>query len=77
MSKRPAALAEVMGPWSDATVRGEILGFLNDGFTVIHMTMEKRKVDYVSPNDPSYHTRQYQTNSGDQILVTYLARSGS
>ena len=67
-------LKQVIGPWEDPKVREDILASLKDGFTIVHMGQEKRSQTYVEPNDPDYHRKQYQTNSGEMALVTYLAK---
>ena len=67
-------ITEVNGPWQDPTVKQAILKYLNDGYTIVFMAHEKRRVEYVDPNDPDYSKKQFQTNSGDTVLVTYLAR---
>jgi hypothetical protein len=68
------ALAQVIGPWSEPQVQVSILGHLADGYRIVHMTSEKRRLDYVDPNSPSYHIDQHKTNSTEPVLVTYMAR---
>lgn len=71
---KDAALAEILGPWSEPAVRNEVLAKMHDGFKIVHMSHEKRAVEYVKPDDPNYHVNQFKTNSPDQVLVTYMAR---
>jgi hypothetical protein len=73
MAKTPA-LAEVIGPWSEPQVQATILGHMNDGYRIVHMTKEKRRTDYVEPSNPNYQVLQHKTNSADEVLVTYMAR---
>lgn len=72
---KPAALAQVIGDWNNPQVSAEILSKLNDGFTIVFMAKEKHKVDYVKADDPGYALKQFQTNSGDEVMTTYMART--